>query len=799
MTTVGDDAFLADDTLVGSYELGRRLDAHRAGQGRQARVPRQLGHDRPGPRRAQEQPRRRAVGRARAGQGRHVLARQPPGASCGAAPPAATRAAPSTRRPGQGAARRSWSSVGSSPPSSRARSGSAWRWPSCSSPRPLGALLAPLLRRLAVLIVAAAWSRRWWPRSPSGLLVGRHRRIEHPLWSRFVWRNELADVVRRDVAVPWFVRGSASATPAVRAVAARRWAPGSGAGVWCETYWLPEADLVHLGDGATVNRGCVLQTHLFHDRIMSMDTVDPRRRRDPRPAQRHPAGGLDRRARRPSARSRSSCAATPCPPARAGPATRSRPGHEPRAAGAPARPRDGATPYLPGHGDCVLRRRVATTSSWTTAWRTNRLDARRRASSVVARDASSTGSPSTCTASTCRRCWSTDAGGRLRRPLAAGKLRAARPPGRRPATHLASPIRYGGHAGSAAQHLGRRRLGGADRRRHRRRPAERAPRPGSRATTGRAARRVYRIAVTTESAYTVVANGLLARAQCRARAGRPGASSRPQPMATYLATVQIGRYEQRALTEHALCHSMLVAPRRCAGRVPRRLRPPGRDDGGLRASSSGPTRSTATPSSSPRTTWRSRSRRRACRSSAPTTSTASGGCERLVAHELAHQWFGNSLTLAAWRTSGCTRASPATPSGSGPSARAVGRPTSTPGHHHAALAGEPQDLVVADPGPEPMFDDRLYKRGALTLHALRLTSATPSSSSCCATGPPSTATARSARPTSRPTPIGTAPGPRSCAPGCTSAGCPLSPRRCVTTALQPRTESSGTASPVLPQ
>ena len=46
-----------------------------------------------------------------------------------------------------------------------------------------------------------------------------------------------------------------------------------GRGVWCETYWLPEADLVTLGDGATVNRGCVVQTHLFHDRIMRMDTV----------------------------------------------------------------------------------------------------------------------------------------------------------------------------------------------------------------------------------------------------------------------------------------------------------------------------------------------------------------------------------------------------------------------------------------------------------------------------------------------------------------------------------------------
>jgi aminopeptidase N len=29
--------------------------------------------------------------------------------------------------------------------------------------------------------------------------------------------------------------------------------------------------------------------------------------------------------------------------------------------------------------------------------------------------------------------------------------------------------------------------------------------------------------------------------------------------------------------------------------------------------------------------------------------------------------------------------------------------------------------MIGDPGPDGMFDDRLYKRGALTLHALRLT------------------------------------------------------------------------------
>jgi non-ribosomal peptide synthetase-like protein len=43
--------------------------------------------------------------------------------------------------------------------------------------------------------------------------------------------------------------------------------------VWCEAYWLPEADLVTLGEGASINRGCVVQTHLFHDRVMSLDSV----------------------------------------------------------------------------------------------------------------------------------------------------------------------------------------------------------------------------------------------------------------------------------------------------------------------------------------------------------------------------------------------------------------------------------------------------------------------------------------------------------------------------------------------
>ena len=96
------------------------------------------------------------------------------------------------------------------------------------------------------------------------VVVGRIRAVEHPLWSAFVWRNEVSDTFVETVAAPWFAR-AASGTPVMnlwlRALGAK-----IGRGVWCETYWLPEADLVTLGKGATVNRGCVVQTHLFHDR-----------------------------------------------------------------------------------------------------------------------------------------------------------------------------------------------------------------------------------------------------------------------------------------------------------------------------------------------------------------------------------------------------------------------------------------------------------------------------------------------------------------------------------------------------
>jgi len=135
--------------------------------------------------------------------------------------------------------------------------------------RPYGLVLAlllgaPLLAVAglvgALVTVAAKW-----------LLVGRLKPGAHPLWSSFVWRNELADTFVEVVAAPWFARAVAG-TPLLN-VWFRLMGAKIGRGVWCETYWLPETDLVELGDGATVNQGTVVQTHLFHDRMLSMDRV----------------------------------------------------------------------------------------------------------------------------------------------------------------------------------------------------------------------------------------------------------------------------------------------------------------------------------------------------------------------------------------------------------------------------------------------------------------------------------------------------------------------------------------------
>ncbi|TDE95819.1 M1 family peptidase [Occultella glacieicola] len=227
----------------------------------------------------------------------------------------------------------------------------------------------------------------------------------------------------------------------------------------------------------------------------------------------------------------------------------------------------------------------------------------------------------------------------------------------------------------------------------------------------------YTITVTAPNEYVVVANGTLT--------GNRRRSSRttwtfeaPEPMATYLATVQIGRYtlkddggspalrvaqpvgsNGRVKATFARQREMLALFERLYGPYPFScgytvvVTP---DDLEIPLEAQGLSIFGTNHLS---TDWET---------------------QRLVAHEMSHQWFGNSLTLMNWSDIwlhegfACYSEWLWSEAGGGPTAA-----------EHAArqakrLAGLDQDLVLADPGPELMFDDRIYKRGALLLHALRL-------------------------------------------------------------------------------
>ncbi len=227
----------------------------------------------------------------------------------------------------------------------------------------------------------------------------------------------------------------------------------------------------------------------------------------------------------------------------------------------------------------------------------------------------------------------------------------------------------------------------------------------------------YRLTLACDTAYTVIANGRLTG---RRKVGRKTAWTyvQDEPMAPYLATVQIGRYAVRDLPDAPV-------PVRVAGppRLGTAIETAFADQGRMIAAMEewfGPYPFAAgytavVTDDDLEIPLESQSL------STFGANLAHRGWEaqRLIAHELAHQWWGNSVTAGLgqdiWLHEGfaCYAEWLWSPVAGEASTQERARV------HWEQLKRKDQDLVLAAPGAKDMFDDRVYKRGALTLHALR--------------------------------------------------------------------------------
>lgn len=227
----------------------------------------------------------------------------------------------------------------------------------------------------------------------------------------------------------------------------------------------------------------------------------------------------------------------------------------------------------------------------------------------------------------------------------------------------------------------------------------------------------YRIQISTDSPYYAVAPGELVSR--RARAGQTvWTYEMPDPTSTYLATIQIGAYEM---------HRLLKTPVTMQAVIPDRLRSNFNHDFARQPAMMklfiklfGPY-----PLSAGYTVVVTDDELEIPLEAQGVSIFGANHCdgrrgsERLIAHELAHQWFGNSVTARRWRDIwlhegfACYAEWLWSEHAGGPKAAELAH------QHHQRLSAAPQDLLLCDPGPPDMFDDRVYKRGALTLHALR--------------------------------------------------------------------------------
>ena len=227
----------------------------------------------------------------------------------------------------------------------------------------------------------------------------------------------------------------------------------------------------------------------------------------------------------------------------------------------------------------------------------------------------------------------------------------------------------------------------------------------------------FRVQIATESAYLTLANGkLLSR---RARAGMTTWTyEQSEPTSTYLITLQVGPYTRRRMAKNGV-EIFSVLPDRLRrefdhdfGRQPQMMK--------LFVKLFGPY-----PLADGYTVVVTDDELEIPLEAQGISIFGANHCdgrrgsERLVAHELAHQWFGNSVTAQRWRHIWLHEGFACYAEWLWSDHCGERSADDWARHYHRRLVDSPQDLVLADPGPQDMFDDRVYKRGALALHALR--------------------------------------------------------------------------------